>query len=156
MLERVNLFKEGATDFAKFLMQMYDQLTIYQGRSENPLAGYAYSYLKEVETGGTQTLFMYFLDGMTINETLIETNKAYSYHQSYIMRRHLLNKANRLLKNEYSEYNILQSDLQQNGNEDGTDEDGLYRCEPNLNDSGDSEPGKPGFISRTDISDPTE
>ena len=107
MLERVNLFKEGATDFAKFLMQMYDQLTIYQGRSENPLAGYAYSYLKEVETGGTQTLFMYFLDGITIDETLIETKKADSSHQSYIMRRHLLNKANRLLKNEYSEYNSL-------------------------------------------------
>jgi hypothetical protein len=72
--DRVYTFKAGATQLAKHLMSMYESLTLYQGRSCDALASYAYCYLKE--KGGTmQPYFLFFTDGLTTDEVLVRKSQ---------------------------------------------------------------------------------
>ena len=47
--DRMEGFKESAAELAKFILSIYSRVTIYQGRSGDALAGYAYSYSQEVD-----------------------------------------------------------------------------------------------------------
>lgn len=50
-------------------------MTIYQGRSGDAIAGYAYCYFKVAKNGETvKPHFLFFLDGMTTNEVVVKRN----------------------------------------------------------------------------------
>lgn len=61
---RISDFKLGATQLAKFLTSIYDDLRIFTGRSGDASAAYAYCYMKE-RGDQVRPHFMFFLDGLT-------------------------------------------------------------------------------------------
>ena len=52
---------------AKHIMNMYEQVTIYQGKSADALSGYAYRFFHK----GVTQRFLLFLDGLTKAETIV-------------------------------------------------------------------------------------
>lgn len=70
-VDRIADFKAGATNLAKFITSMYDDLKIYTGRSGDAASAYAYCYLKEKADGQLVPHFLFFLDGLTTDEVYV-------------------------------------------------------------------------------------
>ena len=57
--DRVAGFKQGATEFVKFVMGKYDEMQIFMGESSDDTASLAFAYTKDGETDPT---FLFFVD----------------------------------------------------------------------------------------------
>lgn len=69
-VERIAPFQTGAADLARMILKMYDEVKLYQGKSGDALAGYAYCYHKIREDLSKRPLFLFFQDGLTTDEDI--------------------------------------------------------------------------------------
>jgi Translationally controlled tumour protein len=60
--DRVPTFQKGAAAFVKHIIEKFDEIQIYTGKSFDMEAGYTYCYYAEQTDAGPT--FFYFLDGM--------------------------------------------------------------------------------------------
>ena len=108
---------------AKFIMTNYEELKVYQGKSGDALAGYAYNFHKEGK-------FLLFLDGLVINDPIVRKSTEEPVSIAAASRSSIRERQEKL-------------------RDERLKREGPYICEPMEDDVSEEEPDQPHFDGKT-------